>query len=78
MHAVPHSVGFQGFEDGTFDFVARRHFGECHCVGGVEQAVEMGVEIGDPPAVDPQALPNSVTTLDGAIEDRDFRFGARF
>ena len=77
MHSVPHAIGLEGLEDGALDFVSRRHFGERHGMGGVEQAVEMVVEIGDPSVVDPQALPHRIAALDRAVEDGYLRFAAR-
>ena len=70
VDAVPHAVGFQGFEDRRFDFLTAGDLIERHCVCRVEEAVQVGVELKDLSIVDAQSLPYRIAALYRAVEYR--------
>ena len=71
VHAVGHRVRAQRAADLRGDLLVRRHPGEGQRGGRAAQPGEMLAEPEDPALVEPQSLPDRVTTLDRGVEGAD-------
>ena len=71
MHAVGHAVGFQRLENGVPQGVPGGDVCKGQSVGGVDQAIEVGLQLDGMALRDAQAFPDGIAPLDHAVEHVD-------
>ena len=71
VHAVAHGVGLDDVEQARRERLAGHADVDAQHLGAVPQAVEVPVEEGDAPAVEPEAFPDAVAEDEAGIEHGD-------
>ncbi len=75
VHAVAHGVGLDDVEQARRERLAGQADVDAQHLGAVPQAVEVLVEEGDAPAVEPEALPDAVAEHEAGIEHGNLGLG---
>jgi hypothetical protein len=77
VRAILHAVRVEGLVEALDQFMTAEADVHRDRLGALEQPVEVLVEEGEPPLVDPQAFPHAIAEHEPGIEHRHHRFGAR-
>ena len=71
MHAVPHSIGLESLEDGVSEDVTGRDVGKGQRVRGIDESIEVWLQLNGVPVGDAQAFPDGVPALNHAVQHMD-------
>ena len=63
MHSVRHAIGFERGKNRILHLRSGWNGGKSECMGRIQQAADVFIELQRPPVEDAQALPHGITAL---------------